>query len=260
MSELSLSLLLPWLRSRLGEVAPRTVKRERGDLLVLWRFAHRRQWCAESPNDVPSIPIPKQNPLAWTIEEFSALLQSADGLRGKVRCTGLARRDYWRAFLLALYDTGARVNAMFCVSPKDVCLVGNPHIVLRPENAKTSLGQVSAISQQTVDALLLIFDPSRELVWPGTGKRSRFTSIQKLVKLAGLPEGRQSGFHRIRRTTVTQIVKHGSLDEAMRTVGHTSPAMTLRYVDRRQLLEASAVARLPRLPRPASRTGRRGRW
>lgn len=243
-SEFSLQLLSPWLRFRYRAVSPFTVKRERGDLACLWNFAASRGYCP-APCNLPPIPTPKRNPEAWTLEELSALLKAAGQLKGRFRSSRVFRRHYWQSFILAMYDTSARVAALASVATADVDLVRR-FIMLRPEHAKTGLGQVNAISEQTADAISLIYDLDRPRVWGLVGRRRRFEILRRIVKEAGLPTGRQSGFHRIRRTTATLLAKELPVQDVSRVLGHTNTAMTLRYIDRRQLPETAAAKHLPR--------------
>lgn len=243
-SELSLQLLSPWLRSRYATVSPFTVKRERGDLVCLWNFARRQGYCS-AICDLPSIKTPKRNPEAWTLEELSSLLRAAGELRGRFRKSPIQRRHYWRSFILAMYDTSARVTALACVAPADIDLKRR-FIVLQPDHAKTGLGQVNAISEQTADEIARIYDPDSKRVWGLVGRRRRFEVLRAIVAAAGLPAGRQSAFHRIRRTTATLLAKELPITDVSRVLGHTNPAMTLRYIDRRQLPETAAAKHLPR--------------
>ena len=67
-------LVLPWLNARLKQVSPRTVKRERGDLLTVWRWANRKGHCPTGPIDIPHIRCVRKLPAYWRVDELEKLI------------------------------------------------------------------------------------------------------------------------------------------------------------------------------------------
>lgn len=77
-TDLSEPVILRFLAARLAEVSPRTVRRERGDIFTLWRFAWKRRLCSEDPRDVDIPPIvPRiEPPIALTVEQVDSPIVS----------------------------------------------------------------------------------------------------------------------------------------------------------------------------------------
>jgi integrase len=67
------------------------------------------------------------------------------------------------------------------------------------------------------------------------------------LKASHLPFDRRCLFHRFRRTTATMMAGKVGMSAAAAALGHTSEAMTKRYVDPSNLLATRPIDVLPRL-------------
>ncbi|GAG24415.1 unnamed protein product, partial [marine sediment metagenome] len=76
LSDLSEEAVLGWLSERLQSQAAWTVKRNRGELLAIWRFAAKRGLSGPVP-EIPTIRVPRRMPVAWRLEEFERLVAAA---------------------------------------------------------------------------------------------------------------------------------------------------------------------------------------
>ena len=243
--DLSEEVLIAWINWRLSHAAPKTVRRQRGELLALWRFAYRRRVCSCPCGDIPVVVVRRPVPVAWSPEEVRALVAAAATLPGHIRGTQIAQGDWWVSLLLFLYATGARISAALAVAPSHLD-TARGFVQLRPETAKTGMGQVLRLPQYVVDAVSRIYDPRASRVWVCPYHRHwLFGTLGRICRLAGLPADRGHKFHCLRRTHATMVAAFGSLDLAQRDLGHTSPAMTWRYIDPRFLGGPTAADVLP---------------
>jgi integrase len=242
--ELSETMLLAFLKAQLKVLKPTTVKRQRGDLLTLWRFAHKRGWSGPVP-DVEPIKVPRRNPQAWSTDDLQKLLAVTFRLRGDMRGTGIRKADWYTSFALFLYDTGSRLTAALAIESRDVDLKART-VLLLADNSKVGLEQVCTLSEQTADWIGRHYDAGRDLVWPYPWhKRRLWLDLKEIAGAAGVPCDHGEGFHRFRRTFATAAVNVAGWEVASRSLGHTSTNMTKRYVDQR-LVRTPEVA----LPRP----------
>jgi integrase len=227
-------------------VSAKTVKRERGDLLTLWRFAYKQGLCRESPIDVPTVKIARRNPNSWTAAEYTALLATCAGLRGEMRATGISKAAWWGSLSTFLYWIGCRIGAALAIRPADMDL-RRRLVRLRAEGAKTGIEQTLLLHPQAVAAVASIYSPDRQRVWPYPYSRRRlWEHYKQILRRAGLPSDRSSMFQRTRRTTYTLCVKYGSKEVASRQLGHKTD-MSRYYLDESQLDIQQAATVLPPL-------------
>lgn len=242
-TDLSEPVILRFLAARLAEVSPRTVRRERGDIFTLWRFAWKRRLCSEDPRDADIPPIvPRiEPPIALTVEQVEAVLDSCRFERSVIRGTEIPKAAWWRSLVLVLYWSGARIGAVVAARRADLDdATGWLH--LRAESAKTGIGQWVQLPADVVDSI-----PGGDLLFPWPyGRRQLFAALKRIVVRAGLPPSREYRFHAFRRTAATLATDAASLDVASRALGHTTRQMTLRYIDPR--VTSQSLSRvLPRI-------------
>lgn len=244
--DLSDDLILSWLRSRLADVSPKTVKRERGDVLTIWRWAAAHGYCDTPPGDIPTIRVPHKLPVAWTVDEFERVVSTCRGLTGEMRGTGINRSAWWSSLMIFLYWSGARITAALEVRSLDVNMERRL-VILRAETAKTGVEQALHLHDQAVAAIAGHYDPARELVWPYPyNSRRRWIHLKAILRDAHLPCDRYRMFHCIRRTTYTMAVKFGSRAIAQRQLGHRTD-MSRYYEDPTQIDQQQAADVLPTL-------------
>lgn len=239
-------LMLPWLSHRLGERAAKTVRRERGDLLTLWRFSFKRGLCSQQPIDVPTVKVPRKNPNSWTISEYTRLIDTCRSLTGEIRGTGIKKSLWWESLTTFLYWIGCRIGAALAVETSDIFL-DRRLVRLKSEDAKTNLEQILLMHPQAVAAVKSMLSPDRKLVWPYPfGRRRIWEHYKAILQRAGLPTDREHMFQKTRRTTYTMCVKYGSKEIASKQLGHKTD-MSRYYLDESQLLTPQAADVLPLL-------------
>jgi len=177
---------------------------------------------------------------------MTRLLEAAGGREGVI--SGVPASRWWRAALLAGYDTGERVSGLLGLEWRDISESG---VLFRAETRKGSTRDIyrpiSAECYRAIEAirgarkLVFAWDRCYTNLWRHLGK---------ICEAAGLPNDRSSKFHRIRKTTASYAAAAGL--DAQRLLDHASPVTTRRYLDPRVVTPQNAPAVLPRItPREA---------
>lgn len=215
--------------------AAATVNRDLVSLLALWRWCHRMGHVDRWP-DVALEKVPERTPLAWTRDEFGALMRAARAATGNIGCIPAAR--WWPALLLVLFDTGERIAAVMALQWQHVDL--DQCWILFP--AETRKGQqrdsLVKISDDTADALRRIRGRGDVFPWPYCTAYI-WRRYGDLLKQAGLPNDRARKFHAIRKTTASHLeAAGGNATEALR---HQHRKTTQAYLDPRIVKPSQAV-------------------
>ena len=128
-------------------------------------------------------------------------------------------------------------------------LIGST-LTLAAENQKTRREQRFDLSADLVERLARFGSRESLLPWPFC--RRWFTAKLKIVvRRAGLRATRRDGSHKLRRTHATLVCRALGLDEAREALGHSSEAMTRRYVDRAKLDRPTPQSVLPPIENPS---------
>lgn len=234
--ECTTDLLCDWMHARLKAVTRVTVKVDRGNIITLLRFAQREGLIPSVP-DIPTIKQERKNPSAWTIQEVGELLKASSRLTGYMRDLPITRRWWFTAFLLLLYDSGLRVASALTLRTEDVWLDRKTARV-RASTDKTWSDRVFCLSDALVE-LLAEGMGGRELAFPYPWHRRQiWRDLASIREAAGVPHGREYGFHRMRKTHCTQAVIHVGWEAARRSLGHSCESMTKSYVDMSQVQQA----------------------
>ena len=105
-------------------------------------------------------------------------------------------------------------------------------VFIRAESQKQRADQVLRISEATADYLAAIWQPERELVWPLDCSRATFyRHADAIFGAAGLPHDAKSKFHCLRKTSLSYTAAAYGRAAACDKAGHSSMAMTDRYLD-----------------------------
>lgn len=227
---------------------PRTANKSRDQLLALWRYAARKRHVDLFP-DVEPIPEFKRAPRAWTIEQLAKLLAVArQPGEWRSELCGVPSIIWWPALLLTLYDTGIRIGAAMQLRVDDFDASGRI-VFVRAETQKHRADQVLPVSEETASILAesIAATESRDWLFPWPFDQAYlYTQFNLLLKAAGLPTGRGNKFHKIRRTSATMAELCIGPGAATIHLGHSSPKVTERYLDRTMLPSANVAAALPR--------------
>lgn len=178
------------------------------------------------------------------------MVEKCQALDGLMRRLPIRRSVWWVALILFLYDSGSRIHAALSLDVNDF----SPETrtaTLRGEHAKTGIEQIVDLSTETVAAMQGVVDASGKKAslvfpWPWS-HRKLWTDFHEIIGEASVRGGRYVGFHRLRKTHATQqVITHG-WEHARIALGHSSEAMTKRYVDLRQIPRTPLSIARPKL-------------
>jgi integrase len=237
LDEVVVCSFLAWRRST--GVAASTVERDRYNLLAVWRFLNRRRMVDTWPEIEPEV-IPERVALAWTEADVHRLLDACRLAEGSIsRCPASV---WWQCLHLIAWDTGERIAAIVGLKWPDVDL-DQAVAVCRAETRKGGrLDRCYPLAAETVAALRLIPRESPSvLTWPYS-KTYLWNRYDKLLERAGLPHGRESKFHRLRRSVASHYAAAGH--NATELLGHSSAKVTKRYLDPRIVTPPSPVGKI----------------
>jgi integrase len=230
-SDTAMDRFASWMVGERNLAVP-TANKVRRHLKAIWNFAFERGEVKRPPR-FKRLKELEKDPVAWTPEEIGRLLDAINRLCGKIN--GVPSRLFWRALILFLYDTGARINVTMHLEPRHIDL-RNRTVLLPAEYQKQGKDQVVDISEETAAILRELIDKRRTYVfcwpydrYPGSTWTTLHRHFRILVGAAEL-DIENGTFHRIRRTTATQIADKFDLATAQTLLGHASQQTTKRYV------------------------------
>lgn len=207
--------------------SPYTVAKERSQLLAIWNCAAKRRYVDRFP-DVPSAPLPRRIPTAWTEEELARLFAACAKERG-VYC-GVDAGDWWLSLHSILWDTGERIGALVQTEWTDV---RSDWLVIRAEARKGRRADAAyKLSRASVELLTKIRHPNRKLVWPWPYCHTYLWHVYGLIlSAAHLPRDRNRKFHCVRKSVASHLKRLGH--DPQLVLGHADPRTTAAYLDPR---------------------------
>lgn len=212
-------------------MSPRTIERELSKLTTLWRWAAIRGWCEGTHFTVQKCAPPV--PTAWSPEEMELLFKTAAEYRSSI--AKLPAHVVLVAALRLAYDTGERAGALLAVHWGDIDLRGR-WVTFRGETRKGGVraaDNVQRFSRKTRQALVALKEAAKlvgrdeERVFPKLHRTSFHYHLRQVLKGSGLPSGRHSMFHKIRRTHATHLYVLGG--DPTQSLGHESDSITRGY-------------------------------
>lgn len=205
-----------------GRMSQRTIYGHRASIITLWRFAAEGGHVATVPARVRKVMKPRPNPIAWTPEEWTRMIEAADALEGEFE-DWVPRSQYFGALMRVAYDTGLRRGDMFRLTQQDVRDDGRLRIVQH----KTSEPHQPVMRPDTLERFRGL--PGKNpLKWQGnvSGLYYWFGKLRRAAKLQG------GCLHQTRRTGATLVVlQTNSVEQAKKYLGHRTGDMWRSYVD-----------------------------
>lgn len=208
-----------------------TANRDRCSLVALWRYAVQIKMVDTWP-DVPKESEPHRSPQAWLREDIEALLEAARNAKGTIRQTSVPWALWFELLIRIMLDTGERVGAIR--EAKWSWLERGSLLVPAEFRKGGKRDKYFTLSQETVQLLVQMRKVSTDKVsvFPWTySKTYLWNRYKRLVESAGLPCGRQSQTHRLRKTHAS--VAHAAGLDAQKLLDHSSARTTARYIDPR---------------------------
>ncbi len=222
--ELSAAGINTYLRLRLTQVKPITVRNDRAMLLILWRWAYERGLVADHPRGVAKIKVSREPTQAWTLEQCCTSVKASVMHTGKKMRSGADRGELLRCWTLLGYETGARYA--------DIWKFRGSHIngnTIRYSQNKTGSPIHQQLTPQCIEAIDRMLEDSpdgRILGWT-CGKRWAMRMMKKHLKDCGL----RGSSKWLRRSSATHI-EMAQPGTAKIFLGHQSPGMAERhYID-----------------------------
>lgn len=238
LSHLSDDTVNRWLLSLEAEgLRPRTVKGLRSRIMALWRAAYADRLLNRPPRRVRMIRPPATLPEAWEAAQLRSLLLTAGKLKGAFRFHRVRRAAFWRAFILAAYDSGLRISDLLRL---ELAQIGSDGALIVSQK-KTGGIVLCRLRRETVAAIEATYPPIRARPFGDVLKqRSAIQEFGKIVNRAGLTGSSKW----LRRTSATLLAAHHP--EAVQAhLGHRTPGLAWRhYVDPR-IVQTAAKRPLP---------------
>jgi integrase len=216
-----------FIAARKATKAAATAKKDCAQVRALWEFAARRQLVDKFPI-IPRVKVPQRVPEAWLTEQVSAILAACDSEPGQ--SNGVPHSKLFRALVMLLYETGERISAALALEWQDIA---GSRVLFRAETRKNAERDIlRSLSPAGMAALDAIRDPPRKMVFPwGRARTHLWMRYGAIIQRAGLPGGRRSKFHKLRRTCASYYVRAGG--NAQTLLDHSSPSVTKKYLDPR---------------------------
>lgn len=227
LADLTNENLLRHLQVR-SAVAPATRNKELAQLTALWRLAVQLEMHTGWP-DIQPEPEPERIPRAWLVEDVAKLLSAATNTEGQIGA--VPAWIYWTSVIYTALDTGERVGALLACEWG--WLEGNELFIRSHARKGNKSDRAYRLSPETVQMLaqLRMHSTSRVIFdWPYC-KTYFWRKYGKLVESAGLPSGRDSKMHRLRKTTAS--VANAAGLNAQDALDHSDRRTTQRYLDPR---------------------------
>ena len=222
-----------------------TVNKKLRHVQTILRFAHKRGAIDAVP-DVAELPEDENIPKAFLVDEVARIFEASESLKGSI--AGLPARLWWRSLLAACYDTGARIGVLLSI-PTTGIDEESTALVLPAKTQKNHRGQLLKLHPDTIALCnsLIKVEPDRDLLWPWPfGRRVVYKHFHRILDRAEVPtwSGTGSLFHRLRKSTASYTEAAGG--DASAQLGHSSKAVTRRYLDPRIVRRVHAVDLIPR--------------
>lgn len=220
-----------------------TANDKRKRIHALWTWLARRGEVSRWPT-TPQLPEPRRIPHAWTVEQLERLVAVARAQRGWM--AGIPAGRWWYALHLVCWDTAERIGAIMQIPWAAVDLARGWLLVDASIRKGKASDEVYRLGSDTIEALRLIENPVRELVFPWDQTDSYlWLRYESILRAAELPVGRKYKFHALRRSVASHLKRLGG--DAQSALGHASPEVTRRYFDPRIAGKAHPSDLLPRI-------------
>lgn len=239
----NLALLCHWLTEK--GLAPITVNERVGRLKTLWTWLASRGKVSTFPT-LERLPVPDCTPRAWTVDELRRLFDACAREQGEV--AGIPAGLWWLGLHSWLWCTSERCGASLGLRWDHLDLDGQIAVVPAPIRKGRKKPAVYNLWPECCSALRLIRAPDRDLVFPWhLSEASYYLHYGKILRRAGLPDGRRNKTHAMRVTHASW--REASGGDASRDLGHADRATTQKhYLDPRIVRQDSSPLFWPGTP------------
>lgn len=221
----SIALLIRRLSDK--ELAVPTINGRRDVIHALWTWLAKRGHVKQWPTTAP-LPEPQRTPQAWSAKQLRQLFQAASLERGKRK--GVPRWLYWQCLLSLIWDTSERIGAILKCRWEHLDFDSRWLRVPAEIRKGKRKDMAYRLSAETVGLLRMMVKYSPESIIPKIYCEAYiWEAYGRLLESAGLPAGRNSKFHRIRRSVASHFEAAGG--DAQKLMGHTQRRITDGYID-----------------------------
>lgn len=251
-ADLNDETLKKYIRHRVRTRSGATAKKDRQQLLALWRWAYKTRLTEESPRDIPVVEVERRTVRAWSPAEVAAILKACDNAP---TCNDGWGPLHWRALILALYDSGERIAALLRCPIAGYDRERRTLLIPAEVRKRGLADQQATLHDDTVKAidamLALRWWRTKTLFGTAVHDDTMRRRLRAILKAAGINHAGHKPFHDIRRTSYTLTFAVFGREVARRQCGHQSD-LSRYYLDERLLGEieperriAEAIARPP---------------
>jgi integrase len=238
-SQIDSRLLAGWQAWLLPGHSPATVNSYVRHIRAILNYAASEEvGILARPPTIRMLREPRRSPLALTVEEFAAVLRTAERE---------PNAPLWRAMLLTAWESGMRLRSLLSLRPIDV-LFPQSGLYCQAEGMKNAIAQWFPLQEETLAAIRGIYSLENNRLFNFRCKAGQVSrTLRRILDTSGIfaPHGSGMCFHRLRRSRASYVKLMGG--DATAALGHSRPEVTARYLDAR-IVGAAAQPKMP-MPR-----------
>ncbi len=222
-----------------GGLSVAAAKRRVGVIRTLWAEGYRQAFVRERVCDPLRLREPARSPQALDYErEMPRLLASCRAWNRSKYCPQVSpgwTAEHMEALGAVIYETGERIGALLKVLAADAINAARGELVVCAEVRKGRYeDRIYGITPATLQKLQRLPKHASGRLFPWTAKPQTLRAHwKKILAAADLPATRQHLFHCLRRTHLTTLAIKEGIEAARQSAGHSSIAVTMRYIDPR---------------------------
>lgn len=232
-------IVAQFVAARERETCRATAKRDRTQLLCLWRYACRCGYLTRWPNPTP-LRVPERVPRATRAEELDQLLEYLRGIDGTI--DGVPAAAWWGSLIPALFQCGTRIGETLAVEWQGIDWQAHT-ILFKAETRKAKTRDI--VREITPELLAMLAERRRltGLVWRWDRVYTHLWShFRRHCAAAGIT---YRGFHAIRKAACSYTQAQGGDPSTL--ADHADRRTTQVYLDPTIAPPESNLARLPLL-------------
>jgi len=228
--------------------AAATVNSKRSALLALWNYAVDEGADIAPPRRVKRAVEGRDPPNAWTLEQVGRLFAAArmePGFWGDMPAFAC-----WELGLSLVWDTGCRFAELWLARCVDLDPANGTWRVPAAHRKGRRQGRLYRISAETaaLAAQTMTGRETADRLWPFPFRREQvWVHFDRILTRAGLPTGRKTKWHCLRRTAESHAAAAMGSQWAAEAVGH-SEAVARKHYLAPDIVTAPTLAEA--LPRP----------
>lgn len=176
----------------------------------------------------------------FTFEEVQAMWRAAEQMQAPQRLAGITPAVWWRAMLTVVSCTGLRRGQLLGLDPQNL---SGAYIRVLSGRSKGRRGKLQYLPPAALAALASVQrEGERFFVWPHYRRSKKDPSappvvnlrhldlqLEKLARLAGIPEARRFGWNGFRKLVGTLSFDIGGSAAAQAVLGHTKSGTAMAH-------------------------------